>query len=79
MPREFDCNGLMSTVPGDDGGCTCFGCKANRAIADAVKEERERCVMVIDNYAASIKQKPGAGLEWATARRVADLIRQELA
>lgn len=46
MPREFDCNALMSTVPGDDGGCTCYGCRANRAIVDAIKEERERCAEI---------------------------------
>jgi hypothetical protein len=48
MPGEFACNGLMSTVPGDDGGCTCFGCRANRAIAKALSEERANWMKGID-------------------------------
>lgn len=68
MPREFDCNGLMSTVPGDDGGCTCFGCKANRAIADAVKEERERCAKLVED---------GYEEGFIDPRHIADYIRQE--
>jgi hypothetical protein len=72
-PDVFECTGLTSADPADES-CRCLGCRANRAVRDAIASMRVVCAAVAEN------SRPHAGTncqcgECVGALAAADAIR----